>query len=285
MSYINENIIPNTESSNRLLIYIFFITKIFYSIILFSISEYKDYSIANINYLPIYFFVSLASFFIPKAKLNTYFSYSLILFSVLLTYSKYANTYPNGSSPNAIFMEIIYSITIIYVYGVSKTLIIPIIFIISSLYKIHYFSDVSMVTWDRNPTYMFMNNFFFSYTIVYTIIFVSFYENDHNKYEKTFKNNYTLLKEKKLELIEINKKLKMNFELIENLAEQNSHKLRAPLARIKGISLLIKQLEEDGSSDPIDQMMFSQISSSLDEIQQEVQKLKDNLTVNTLNLN
>lgn len=285
MSSTNNTILPNDNKSNRLLIYIFFSTKILYSILLFIISEYNNYSILNINYLPVYFLVSVGSFFIPKTKLNTYFSYSIILFSILLTYSKYANTYPNGSSPNAIFIEIIYSITIIYVYGISKTLIIPIIFIFSSLYKIQYFSDVSMITWERNPIYMLMNNLFFSYTIVYTTILVSFYEYDHNKYEKVFKNNYTILKEKKLELIELNKKLKINFELIENLADQNSHRLRAPLARIKGISMLIKQLDEDGSSDSIDQTMITQISSSLDEIQQEVQHLKDNLTANTLKLN
>jgi signal transduction histidine kinase len=263
------------DNREKKLINFFYCANILYCLIYFTLPIEHKFKELFIGFLSLCLLLSIASFFVPYKNLKKYlFSYSII-FSLLIVYSKLTFTYPNGTSPNSVFIELVFTFTVIYVFGLGKALVFPLIFVCSTIFKIYLFQDVSEISWEREFTSMLRNSLFFIFTLVYVLIYVSYIEKTRVILKMMFTDNYNLLEQKKGNLESINIRLIHTFDQIEKLAHQNSHNMRAPLARIKGISTLLEQLDEDMD---MHESMTNEIRKSFTEIHNEIESFKESLS-------
>lgn len=187
---------------------------------------------------------------VKKARYSSeLFTSQILIHTIIVTYFKFSIVNENGSGPLSTMLELSISITCVYYYGKKYGLWIPLLFILSSYYRLYLIEHITSFTIDvvnPNGGRLMVTGFAL---MIYTTLFSGLFSHRVEVLlEKNEKNNIALdiaslkAQAQNLALIETFKKL-------EDVAVINSHRLRAPIARIKGLLIMYNELKNAGFAD------------------------------------
>lgn len=238
------------------------------------------YSFLNENlYVLIYassFSISLllAGIFMPNKWIKRYFLFTVLMFSILVLGLKFVITNSNGSGPLQSMLELVLSITIVYLYGFKKGGWLPVLFIGSTFIRLWMLKNNVGTHWIVLDAESLRINLIGVCLILFVLAFSGTFTEVISKEiirYKLYKEDLDLA-QTKLNLQTI--ALEESYQQIEQLADLNSHRLRAPVARIQGLMLLMQELQTNGVLDDHDEIVDLDLKS---ELEKSIIELKDEM--------
>lgn len=207
-----------------------------------------------------------------------FFNAQIIIHTIILALFKFSVVNSNASGPMQIMLELALSITSVYYYGMKLGFWVPLLFILTSYYRlflIEYDPTFEINIIDPPGGRLIIIGFIL---MIYTTVFSGLFSHKiAGLLDKNEKNNISL-DIASIKLQAQNKALEETFEKLEDAAVINSHRLRAPIARIKGLIIIYNEIKDLDLSedDPIAAISLkNEILNSIDEFNVEYQHLKE----------
>lgn len=203
-----------------------------------------------------------------------FFLLCVFLFTLFLTYVKFRITNASGSGAIQTLIEFSLSITVIYYFGLRKSFWLPLLFILTSVLRL-YLMQTSFIAYMQ-----IVETEFLRLNITATVIllyFLSISDGFRSRIISLFDSSSQVLEslERSKKRLEVdNLALQEAYKQIEDMATINSHRLRAPIARIQGLVHLINSLQEEQYNDELPVDLSSEINRSLQELEDELNSFK-----------
>lgn len=203
-----------------------------------------------------------------------FFLLCVFLFTLFLTYVKFRITNASGSGAMQTLIEFSLSITVIYYFGLKKSFWLPLFFVATSVLRL-YVMQTSFISYMQ-----IIETEFLRVNITATIILIYFLnisETFRNRMVELFDRSSKIsasLESSRKRLEVDNMALQEAYNQVEDMATINSHRLRAPIARIQGLVHLINSLQEEQYNEDLPVDLSSEINRSLQELEDELNSFK-----------
>lgn len=171
-------------------------------------------------------------------------------------------------------IEFSLSITVIYYFGLKKSFWLPLFFVATSVLRL-YVMQTSFISYMQ-----IIETEFLRVNITATIILIYFLnisETFRNRMVELFDRSSKIsasLESSRKRLEVDNMALQEAYNQVEDMATINSHRLRAPIARIQGLVHLINSLQEEQYNEDLPVDLSSEINRSLQELEDELNSFK-----------
>lgn len=216
--------------------------------------------------------ISLSVTVLFSSYLKYIFTITFIFYCISILLARFTIVNFNGSSPVLYFFETALCITAVFRFGTYKGLLVSVIFIVTSLLKYYLYNTTNLNHW------LIINGGFSSTFVLisilstYIVIYSIYFSQSVNKLRHVQITNHRRLLEAKNESLAREKKLSDLIYEIENISAVNSHKLRGPLSRLKGLIILLKISEVDTTWSENAMIEFTklEIARTIDEISNEL---------------
>lgn len=230
----------------------------------------------------LFFIMSTAAMYFRKNNPNFTFIAVFTLNTSILLLGRFLVSNESGSSPILTYVEASYIITLLFRYGKRIGVMYGALFVVLAFSRL-YFADSALFslvkTYEINQTHMFIVGCLVSSYIVCLTVFYSTRINRLGgnlvESKKTLDSQYQQLS---LKQERINKQL---FELNE-LSNANSHVLRAPVCRLKGLIDLkhTMDLDSEAKDHHLEQLINDEQERCITEIEQTLNLLEKQLNYN-----
>lgn len=247
---------------------------LYFSIILaigitFFINEKNLHSYAIITLFLTFLFALTYLFYPINPKFTSVFGFFNT--TLILIYLHFSFSSLSGTAPILLMMELLFCIFLIYRFGWEKVFLIPIVFIVFScihFYLIRSGTIQSIILHDPPLPNLVLFYFIIGLSL---LVLSSFFKDRSTDFIQKLEDLNKERRAKRDELLRIKHKRSKQINHLYELSDTNSHKLRAPVARILSLVALFNEVpslevlkEEFGLN------MVESINQSVAEIENEI---------------
>lgn len=211
------------------------------------------------------------------------FGANILMNIIYLTIVKFYLINESGTGSLHSLIELSVAITAVYFYGFSKAYWVPLLFIITSFVRLFLF-QAGYLEWMliSNPPAIRVS-ISAGVLMVYVALFAGLFSKRISELISDYKSTITKLELSELKIKTQETALRETYEKLETLASDNSHLLRAPIARIKGLLIIYNELSSSVSDQ--EELLQSislkeEILNSIAEFEEEYKKFNELLVQN-----